>query len=342
MPDLAKTLGVRQVFVKDESERLGLPAFKVLGSSWAVIRLIARELEKTGVDPWKWDSVDDLRKLAIQLPDTSLVTASDGNHGRGLARVAQWLEIPAHVFMPAGTAPARVDAIRSEGAEVVVLEGNHDDAVRHASEYARSVGGWLIQDTSWPGYTEVPGWIVEGYATLLDEIEEALGERDQQWPDVMMIPFGTGALAGAIIPHLRGASPSTRLITVEPFGAECALESLTARESIQVKGHSSTVMAGLNCNSVATIVLDALFDGVNAAMAVDDGWALDAVCLFHHHGVTSGESGASSLGGLMALLGDSSCSPLRERLKLSSESTVLLINTEGVTDPVLHSQIVEG
>jgi diaminopropionate ammonia-lyase len=339
----AGRLGVREVLVKDESERLGLPAFKILGSSWAVYKSIERELllQHGQVEPWA--GIEELKERAETAGARELVTASDGNHGRGVAHAARWLDWPATVFMPHGTAGARVTAIEEEGAEVAVVEGNHDAAVKVAADYAEeSPERWLIQDTSWPGYTQVPGWIVEGYDTLMQELEEQLAERQRGWPDLVLVPFGTGALAGAVIRHLRRpGGPHPALVTVEPVGADCALESIRARKAVSIPGHSGTVMAGLNCNSVASILLDPLLRGVDGAVSLGDQWAAGAVRELSGAGLVSGESGASGAAGLMALASDPELATLRGHLGIGPDSSVLLLNTEGITDPEVHRRILQ-
>lgn len=336
LPTLAETLGIASLWVKDEARRLELPAFKVLGASWAVYRLLQRELNAAGLEIEPWQHVAELRERIAPLTPRPLVTATDGNHGRGVARIANWIGWPALVFMPRNAAPSRIEAIRSEGAEVHLIEGNHDDAVKVASETAVHVNGWLLQDTSWPEYEEIPGWIVEGYATLMHEVEQQLKEMGEGQPTLVFAPFGTGALAGAIIRHFRQPGENNpALLTVEPTPACCALESLRERKSVTVALPEETVMVGLNCNSVASILLDPLLRGVDAAIAIEDCWAMEALESFRDQGITSGESGASSLAGLLALMRAEPLKPLREHLGLDQNTRVLLLNTEGARNSVI-------
>ena len=180
LPSLAAELGVGRVLVKDESARLGLPAFKVLGASWACSRV-------------------------LQSGPAVLVTATDGNHGRAVARMAAYLKTTATVFVPAVMLPETAAHITGEGATVIRVDGDYDDAVRAAAEHAGAEPGRaLVQDTAWPGYEEVPGWIVEGYDTMLAEVDEQLGRT----PDLVAVPVGVGSLAQAVVAHYRRADPS--------------------------------------------------------------------------------------------------------------------------------------
>src|SRR3954451_2897249 len=199
-PELAEAMRVGTVFLKVETERFGLPAFKILGASWAAEQLLAgRDLE--GV---------------------TLVTATDGNHGRAVARVARMRGLAAHVLVPAGTAQARIDGIAGEGAHVEVVDGSSDEAVERATSMADDTHV-VLSDTSWPGYEDVPRWVVEGYETIFLEADEQLGG---ELPDVAFIPIGVGSLAVAAAQHWPHAPP--RLVGLEPADAACALESIRA------------------------------------------------------------------------------------------------------------------
>ena len=216
-PELAVEWGVGQVWLKFENDRFGLPAFKYLGVSWAARRLLG--------DPPYEDGLE-------------LVAATDGNHGRAVARVARQAGIGATILVPAGTVQARIDAIASEGAVVRVVDGSYDDAVRLSAELADE-RRLVLSDTSWPGYEQVPAWVIEGYATLFREVDEQGGGT----PDVAVVPIGVGALAAAAVRHLAGRA---RLAGVEPTGAACVLESARAGELTEVPGPHGSIMAGLN------------------------------------------------------------------------------------------------
>lgn len=299
LPSLAAELGVGQVLVKDESSRLGLPAFKVLGASWACHQMLMRQ------------------------PGAELVTATDGNHGRAVARMAKHFGVAATVFVPDVMIPATVAVIEAEGAEVVRLEVGYDDAVRAAAAYAgESDGRALVQDTAWDGYTEVPTWIVDGYRTLLEEVDEQLGGA----PDLVAVPVGVGSLAEAVVRHYREpetAHPS--VVSVEPDTAACLLASLIADEPVTVPT-GSTVMAGLNCGTVSSLAWPVLRGGCDAAVAVSDEEARRAVADLSRLGVSSGPSGAATLAGVRAVLTDPA---RRAALDLRDDAVVVLLSTEG-------------
>lgn len=285
LPALAAELGVGRVLVKDESDRFGLPAFKVLGVSWAVHR------------------------LALPTP-SRLVTATDGNHGRALARTARVLGHLAHVVVPRGVATAPIAA---EGAEVIEIDGDYDAAVRHAAAVAEGAGATLVQDTAWPGYEQIPGWIVDGYSTLFAEVDEQLGGA----PDLVVVPVGVGSLAQAAVAHGGSA-----VLSVEPDTAACLLASLRAGRPVTVPT-ASTVMAGLNCPTVSTSAWPLLRDGVAGAVAVSDAAALTAVEDLAALGASIGPSGAATLAGARAALPGH-----RAELGLDEGSTVVLLGTE--------------
>ncbi|MBB2940453.1 diaminopropionate ammonia-lyase [Actinoplanes lutulentus] len=278
LPALADELGVRRVLVKDESSRLGLPAFKVLGASWAIDRI--------------------LREISVE----KLVTASDGNHGRAVAHVARTLAIPAHIFVPSGVHPLAVAAIEDEGAQVTLVNGTYDDAVRAASQ----AGGTLVQDMAWPGYERIPQWIVDGYTTLCVEIEEQLGGE----PDLVITPAGVGSLAQAV----AGYFPS-KTVTVEPTTAACVLASLRADRPVTTET-DTTVMAGLNCGTLSSLAWAYLRNGLHAATAVTDAHSLRAAKDLAALGVPAGPCGAAALAAARGLT-------------LPHDATVVLLSTEG-------------
>lgn len=298
-PELAAELGVAQVLVKDESSRLGLPAFKVLGASWACHRVLQRH------------------------PGARLVTATDGNHGRAVARMAAHFGVGATVFVPRVMLPETASRIAEEGADVVRVDGDYDDAVCRAAEFAaEDPGRALVQDTAWDGYEEVPAWIVEGYETLLEEIDEQLGGP----PDLVAVPVGVGSLAEAVVRHYRRpghARPS--VLSVEPDTAACLVESLTQDAPTTVPT-ATTVMAGLNCGTLSASAWPVLRDGCDAAITVTDAEALQAVADLGRLGVSSGPSGAAPLAGVRAALSDAD---RRAALGLDDDAVVVLLGTEG-------------
>ncbi|MFD7293433.1 diaminopropionate ammonia-lyase [Streptomyces sp. NPDC059897] len=304
LPELAEELRLGRVLVKDESSRLGLPAFKALGASWAVHRALA----------------------GARGPVT-LVTATDGNHGLAVARTARLLGHRAHVLVPRGVRPGAVAAIASEGAQVTEVPGTYDEAVRRAAEVAEEPGAVLVQDTAWPGYERIPGWIVEGYSTLCAEVDEQLGARE---PDLVVVPVGVGSLAQAVVTHYRsrpsGHAPA--LLSVEPEAAACVLESLTRGEATSIRT-GDTDMAGLNCGTPSTLAWPHLDAGLDAAVAVRDTDSARAATRLAELGVRAGPCGAAPLAGLRAALTGPGADERRTALGLGPASVVVLLSTEG-------------
>ncbi|MEU6658792.1 pyridoxal-phosphate dependent enzyme [Streptomyces sp. NPDC046821] len=310
LPALANELGVGKVYVKDESSRLGLPAFKALGASWAVHRILAER----GQGP------------------VTLVTATDGNHGRAVARTARLLGQRAHVFVPQGVHPQAVAAIAAEQAQVTEVAGTYDEAVRLAADAADSPDTVLVQDTAWPGYERIPGWIVEGYSTLCAEIDEQLTAGGVDGPDLVAVPVGVGSLAQAVIAHYRsrpsGPERAPALLSVEPEAAACVLRSLAHGEPMTVTT-GDTTMAGLNCGTPSSLAWPYLHGGLNAATAVSDAESARAAADLAALGVSSGPCGAASLAGVRAAL--TGAAQARTALGLDQTSVVVLLNTEGTT-----------
>lgn len=299
LPVLGTELGVGRVLVKDESQRLGLPAFKVLGASWACRQVLRRH------------------------PGAELVTATDGNHGRAVARMAKHFGVMSTVFGPRVMLDETVQRIAAEGAAVVRVDGDYDEAVRTAAAYANgSEDRALVQDTAWRGYTEVPAWIVEGYQTLLHELDDQLGGH----PDLVAVPVGVGSLAEAVVRHYR--RPRTHhpaVLAVEPDTAACVLASLTSGYPVTV-ATAATVMTGLNCGTISGAAWPVLRDGCDAAVAVSDAQALRAVADLGSLGISSGASGAATLAGVRAVL---SVPERRAALGLGDDAVVVLLSTEG-------------
>ena len=277
-PACARALGVERVLVKDESSRLGLPSFKILGASWAAQRALASQ--------------------------HTLTCATDGNHGRAVARVARWLGLGAIVFVPADMAPARRAAIADEGAEVRVVDGTYDEAVERAAALA-GPDVLVVQDT---GDGDVPAWVIDGYGTIGAEIDAE--------PELVAVQIGVGSFAAAMVRRFAGA----RIVGVEPADAACALASADAGAPTNVPGPHMSVMAGLNCGRVAPAAWPTISRGIEAFAAIEDRWARTAVHLLAADGVTAGESGAAGLAGLLAF-----------RAELDLPPSVLVINTEGST-----------
>src|SRR5215204_1350809 len=245
-PGLAEALGVGKVLVKDESSRLGLPAFKILGASWAAYRALEERLPEGAVRDW--ETLEELRESLEPLRPLNLVAATDGNHGRALARVAGLLGLGARIFVPEDMAAARREAIAGEGAEVVVVKGTYDEAVERSYEEAGE-HSLVVSDMSWPGYERIPSWVIEGYSTMLWEIEDELKRRGEAGPDLVVVQVGVGAFAAAVASHFRRPdSPQhPKLVAVEPARADCLFQSVSAGRLVSAPGPHDSIMAGLNC-----------------------------------------------------------------------------------------------
>jgi diaminopropionate ammonia-lyase len=327
VPAVAAELGVGRVFVKDESARMGLAAFKVLGASWAVHQVLSR---RDAAGP------------------VTLMAATDGNHGRALAWMARLLGQRAHVFVPSGVHPTAVAAIAAEGAQVTEITGTYDDAVRIAAKAAREPDAELVQDAGWPGYEEIPGWIVDGYSTLFAEVDEQLmaagaaraaGTAETAGaartagaagPALVAIPAGVGSLAQAAVIHYRSrpGSGAPSLLTVEPGSAAGVLASLV-RGELGTVATGATIMSGLNCGTPSRLAWPYLRDGLDAAVAVANSEAAVAARDLAGYGIPAGPCGGAALAGVRAALTGEGAQQRRAALALDSGGTVVLLSTEG-------------
>ena len=324
-PALAGELSVARLFVKDESSRLGLPAFKSLGASWAVARVVAARAGLTG--PLTFEAV----KAAAAGQPLTLVTATDGNHGRAVARMAALLGLRAHIFVPQVISAQSAAAIAAEGATVTTIAGSYDEAVGQAAKAAAGQSDReLIQDTAWPGYEQVPAWIVEGYATLLREADAQLVAAGADGPGLVVVPVGVGSLAQAVVIHYRSAAarPPAAVLAVEPDTAACLLASLAAGD-LRTVSTAATIMAGLNCGTPSSLCWPYLHAGLDAAVAVSDEAAARAVTDLAALGLSAGPSGAATLAGVRAALTGPGSNGRRAELGVGPDSIVLLLSTEG-------------
>lgn len=322
-PALAERLGVADVWVKDESTRLGMPAFKILGASWATYRELCRRLD---FDPAA-TGLDGLR-AAVVGSGLTLVAATDGNHGRAVARMAALLGLRAHILVPHDMVRARITGLESEGAHVTVVPGTYDEAVA-ASALLASATHVVISDTSWAGYVDVPAWVIEGYATIAAEVAEQLAAAGAVAPTVVAAQIGVGAFAAAVV---RGF-PTARIIGVEPVTANCVQASVEAGVPISIHGELSSIMAGLNCGTPSPVAWPDMRDGLEVVVTVTDADTQDAMRALAAAGIESGESGAAGLAGLLAH---------GPALGLDADDRVLVISTEGATDPEAYARIVGG
>jgi diaminopropionate ammonia-lyase len=331
-------LGVGEVLLKVESSRLGLPAFKILGASWAIYRLLEARIGGT-LEPWQ--TVDDLASRVASLRPMTLAAATDGNHGRAVAHMARLLGFESRIYVPAHTARARIDGIASEGAEVVVVDGTYDDAVARAAEDA-SNECLVVSDTSWPGYEDVPRWVMDGYSTILWEIDDELPARGAGDPDLVAVQFGVGALAAAVVNHCRqparGRQPA--ILSAEPLKAPCMLASMEAGEIVSVPGPHDSIMAGLNCGRPSIVAWPIVSNGIEAFIAVADERAREAMRALAAEEIVAGETGAAGLAGLIELLTGPEAEQRREALGINETTRVLAFITEGATDPHAYAEVI--
>lgn len=337
---LAAQMGLKSLLVKDESRRFGLNAFKVLGGSYAIARHIAARL---GLRPEEM-TFAALRSDAARaaLGNAVFFTATDGNHGRGVAWTARELGCRAMVRMPKGTAKSRVENIRALGAEVTVEDCNYDGCVRLAARQAReTAGGVLVQDTAWPGYTQTPLWIMQGYLTMALEADEQMVAP----PTHIFLQAGVGSMAAAVAAYFRQAHPQNppKIILVEPTAADCFFRSAAKGEITAVKGDMPTMMAGLACGEPSPIAWDILKGLTAAYLSCEDaaaarGMRALARPLAGDRAIVSGESGAATMGALLDAAADEKA---REALGLDGNARVLLFSTEGDTDPVNYRRVME-
>jgi diaminopropionate ammonia-lyase len=330
-----------------EVQRFGLPSFKILGASWAVCRALSARAGRAEPAP----TFDELVRLVHGLPDgLTLVAATDGNHGRAVARMARLLGLRARILVPEHTVAARIDAIAGEGADVEVVRGSYDDAVA-VSAAAADERRIVISDTSWPGYEDVPGWVADGYATIFEELAEQLPAA----PALVAVQIGVGALASAAVRALAAARrvldgiepdgaaselacPRRVLVGVEPDDAACALAAIRAGKPVLVPGPHRSIMAGLSCGLASQRALTDMARGIAAFCAIDDRAAAAAVRLLLADGLTCGETGASGVAGLLALRARWPAGTW-ERLGLEARPAALAICTEGPTDPESFARI---
>jgi len=345
---LAKRLGVKELLVKDESQRFELKAFKVLGASYAMYRFIKKRWEAaTGVILEPSELFSDA--VSETIGRITFCTATDGNHGRAVAWMANRLRQAAVIYMPANSAEARVKAIQGEGARVVTIDGSYDDAVAQVATDADALGWEIISDTSYAGYTEIPTWIMNGYKTLFEEVDEALTGVPLRRGDLVFIQAGVGALAAAAAWHyrFRGSIDGPRLICVEPNSAACLLASWrSGGEDIQsTVSDEDSIMAGLNCGTPSLVAWPFIRAGFDLFMSVSDHYAIKAMKRYHDPEpgdaeILSGESGAAGLAALLALVTDPVLLEARLQLNIGPHSRVLLLNTEGDTDPAGYKKAV--
>lgn len=344
---LADYLGIKSLSVKDESYRFGLNAFKVLGGSYAIARYLA---EQTGRDidelPYELLVSDELKR---EFGSATFFTATDGNHGRGVAWAAKQLGQKAVIRMPKGTTRTRLENIRRLGAEVTIEDLNYDDCVRlAAAQAAQTPNGVLVQDTAWDGYEKIPSWIMQGYGTLALEADCQLHEGGCKRPTHVFIQAGVGSLAGAVVGYFasRYRENPPVMVVVESDAANCLLRSAERADGslVKVSGDLETIMAGLACGEGNPVSWDILKNHAAGFASCPDwmsarGTRIYAAPLAGDPAIVSGESGSVTMGLLSILMTLDDCANIRATLRLDESSEVLLVSTEGNTDPERYLEI---
>lgn len=343
---LADYLGLKRVYVKDESYRFGLNAFKVLGGSYAIAKHIAQELGKD-ISEISYDFLTS-GELREQFGQATFYTATDGNHGRGIAWAANKLGQKCVVRMPRGTTRTRLENIARENAEVTIEDLNYDECVRMAAREAKdTLKGIMVQDTAWDGYEEIPTWIMQGYGTLATEADKQL-EEDGCRPTHIFIQAGVGSLAGAVIGYFtnRFKENPPVMVVVESGAADCLYRSAIQADGrrVNVTGDMSTIMAGLACGEANTVSWDILRNHADAFVSCPDWVSANGTRIYGSPlrgdtQVISGESGSVTMGLLHAIMTKPDCRELKDALRLDEHSEVLLVSSEGDTDPDRYREI---
>lgn len=346
LENLAKEIGVGGFYVKDESYRFGLNAFKVLGGSFAMGKYIAQKLGKDLSElPYDKMISDETRK---ELGEITFYTATDGNHGRGVAWTANKLKQKSVVYMPIGSTEYRLNKIKAEGAEASITDLNYDDAVRLATDKANETGGLVVQDTAWEGYEDIPAWIMQGYGTMAKEAVAQLKDYGVNRPTHVFVQAGVGSLAGAVqglIANAYDECPIT--VVVEADEADCYYRSAEKGDgkAVAVGGDMPTIMAGLACGEVNTIGFEVLKNYATAFVSAPDWVAAKGMRTLGNplrgdQKIISGESGAVPAGTVLEIMTNPEFKEFREAIKLDENSQVLVISTEGDTDPDMYKNIV--
>jgi diaminopropionate ammonia-lyase len=343
LPALARSLGLAAIHYKDERGRFGqyqLKSFKALGGAYAVANVLRKKVAAAiGRDVGSKELLAGAHAAIVR--GATVTCATDGNHGRSVAWGAQLFGCRCVIFVHEHVSQGRRDAIARYGAEVREVKGNYDDAVRHAAATAAAEGWTVVSDTSYPGYRDIPLDVMHGYGVMAVEIAQQFGGEP---PTHVFAQAGVGALAAAICASfwLRWGERRPQFVVVEPTQADCVYQSLAAGHPVVVGGALDTVMAGLACGEVSELAWEILHGGANAAVAVDDAYALEAMRVLAQPAagdppIVAGETGGT---GLAALLAARDWPEIRSTLALDADSRVLLLGSEGDTDPQIYRQVV--
>lgn len=347
LPDRAQSLGLSALYVKDESTRFGLNAFKGLGASYAMARYFAGQLNEE-IDDMDFNR---LRSALNGRPPETFVTATEGNHGKGVAWGAKIFKQQGRVFMPKGTAGARLQAVTEIGADAEVTEMNYDDTVQYAAEQAKRNGWVLMQDTAWEGYTEIPLNIMRGYTTIISEVQAQLGRSSLAEVSHVVLQAGVGSFAGAMAAALYKVTDGIppKIIIVEPEAADPIFRSAASDSGkpVRVHGEMNTVMTGLSCGAPSVIGWDILKSTVDHFVSCDDTASDKGMRMYgrppgEDPSIVSGASGAVPFGFLAEVMTNDKYSELKKHMELDESSKVLLFNTEGNTDPGNRRRVMES
>jgi len=348
LDSLSETLGLKGIYLKDESYRFGLNAFKVLGGSYSMAKYLAQKLGKD-ISELPYEALVS-NEVKERLGDITFVTATDGNHGRGVAWTANRLRQKAVVYMPKGSSQIRLENIRKEGATASIEDMNYDDAVRLAAKYASEHNGLVVQDTAWEGYEEIPAWIMQGYGTMgIEALEQLREDFKVNRPTHIFLQAGVGSMAAGIQGFFASVfgEDCPKTVIVEAKEAACYYESALANDGKPraVGGDMPTIMAGLACGEVNIIGFEVLKNYSKAFVSAPNYVAANGMRVLGNpigsdKKVTSGESGAVTLGLVYELMTNEAYKDLKDAIGLNEESRVLLFSTEGDTDPDKYREIV--
>jgi diaminopropionate ammonia-lyase len=325
LPMLAKSLGIKELLVKDESKRFRINTFKSLGASYAIAKIISKRRKE---------------KLIF-------CTATDGNHGRSVAWAARNSRQKSVIYVPKYTTEQRIKNIKKYTKEVIVVDGDYDKAVITAREDAKKKGYILVQDNSWEGYTEIPMHITAGYKTMMTEMENSIHPPEEPLVDFVFLQVGNGTWASSMVTYYRLRYPRKmpKLVSVEPAECDCLLESFRNGKITRTTKNQQTVLAGLRCGIPSLIAFEILKEGIDVFMSIPDSYAIKAMQDFYYpfkkdKQIYAGESGAAGLGGLVAMACDPALQGLKKEIGLNEESRVLVFVTEGVTDSEVFEELL--